>query len=337
MNNKKPNNFKYEVEKSEVEGLTLIKVKAVKGYFHVTLCDLGASIYDVFFLQRRMTLTPRFYSTFKRGDIYHGKTIGRVNGRIKDASIIVDSIKYQLDNNEGKNTLHGGRGGLSTKYFDYEVYDNENSLSVVFKYISPHLEAGFPEEAKFMVTYLFPKDVDLPMFFILFDGRVERLTPIKLTNHTYWCLGDPNIKNLKLDIKPKSYALYEEKSLLPLNMKKVQKLSNFKEKYLIDILKNENFENGLDNYFELTRKKGDNYPDLILSNDHSAMAIYTDFPGIHLYSDNKIDGEEYFHTKSKNHRAIAIEPSLSPFDPSLVDESHPFHHYISYQFFSLMK
>ena len=36
----KENVFNYKVETSEVDGLTFIKVTAVKGYFYVTLCDL---------------------------------------------------------------------------------------------------------------------------------------------------------------------------------------------------------------------------------------------------------------------------------------------------------
>ena len=323
--------IKYKIEEYESGGLSFIKVTAEKMYFNVTLCDLGASIYELFFYQRRMTLTPKYISDFKRSDLYHGKTIGRINGRIKNAKITVDGIDYFLDKNDGENTLHGGRGGLSNKYFEYRILEDKETIRVLFHYESPHLDAGFPEKVDIYVTYIFLKRFDFPVFYIVFDGVPERDTPLKLTNHTYWCLGDPNVKTLSLKLYSDSYATYDE-NLLYTGVKKTNKYPFFDDEMLYYVMKEE-FKDGIDNYFFLNKKHDKSRPCLLLENSHSGMAVYTNFDGIHLFTDNFEDGIEYFHTKSKKFRALAIEPSLSPNDPGIISKANPFHRYIIYEFY----
>ena len=39
----------------------------------------------------------------------HGAVIGRSANRIKDASFVIDGVKYQIPKNEGENNLHSDR------------------------------------------------------------------------------------------------------------------------------------------------------------------------------------------------------------------------------------
>ena len=338
MEKQKKNRFEYEVTTSEVDGLTFIKVKAVKGYFHVTFCDLGASIYDVFFLQRRMTLTPKFTSDFKRVNVYHGKTIGRVASRIKDAKIEVDGITYNLDPNEPPHTLHGGKCGISSRFFEHEVIEDDEALTILFKYFSPHLDAGFPEDVQFYVRYVFPKETAIPSFYVVFDALSERTTPIKLTNHTYWNLGESSIRTMQLEMNTERFVKVDPEDFILKDICKINRKDLFRNEHLFYIMKDEQFKDGLDNYFYFkANKKYPNYPQIVISNSHSAMAVFTDFPGAVLYTDNFEDGVNYFHTKTRKWRALAIEPCLEPADKGMIDQTHPFHHYINFQFFSMMK
>ncbi|MCR5505987.1 MAG: hypothetical protein K6F07_03240 [Bacilli bacterium] len=328
-------NINYKVEKSEIEGMTFLKVIAEKCYFNVTLCDLGASIYEVFFNQKRMTLTPRFPSDFKKTGVYHGKTIGRVANRIKDAKINIDGTQYSLDPNENGNTLHGGRNGISTKYFDYKIIDNNNIFIIEFHYVSPHLEAGFPETADIYVRYGFPKEFDTPHFYIVYDVDVDRKTPIKLTNHAYWNLGG-ELKDLSLSLNSNRYVKVNEKNLL---FEEIVKLSNgkgpaFNHTEVRRIIGTEHFPNGVDNYFYFLKGKDDEEKiQLVLENDHSAMIMFTNFPGVQLYTDNFYDETSFFKTKAHRRRAIAIEPSEDPFNSGNLNFGEHYHRFICYQFF----
>ena len=157
--------FKHSIRKEN--GLDIITVKRSDG-FKVVLTDLGASVYEVYFNNRLMTLTPKYLTDFKNPKLYHGKTIGRYANRIKDAKLFVAGQIFNLDPNEGKNTLHSGSMGFSNRYFEYEFRETENYFAVVFKYISPDLEAGFPGEMDIKVAYLFHK-LTFANFQILFE------------------------------------------------------------------------------------------------------------------------------------------------------------------------
>ncbi len=86
-------------------------------HLKITLCTLGASIFRIQYYGDDMVVTPKETSDFFRDDIYFGKTIGDVCGRI-----LVD----------GKVQLHGGSKGLSRKIFDYKT-NNHNEVVFVYE------------------------------------------------------------------------------------------------------------------------------------------------------------------------------------------------------------
>lgn len=44
---------------------------------------------------------------------YFGGIIGRVANRISNAKFNLDGVDYNLDKNDGNNTLHGGKSGYN--------------------------------------------------------------------------------------------------------------------------------------------------------------------------------------------------------------------------------
>ena len=80
-------------------------------------------------------------------------TIGRVADRIKNGTIKVKGKTYTLQKNNGKHTLHGGVEGLSNQFFDLNVVSNDKETKVIFTYLSPHLEGGFPGNLDIKVVY----------------------------------------------------------------------------------------------------------------------------------------------------------------------------------------
>ena len=77
--------------------MELIKLKNEK--LEVTLCDIGASIFRLLFDGTDMLVGPSNINDFLRKDLYFGKSIGRICGRIK--------------NNKGEIVLHGGIDGFA--------------------------------------------------------------------------------------------------------------------------------------------------------------------------------------------------------------------------------
>jgi aldose 1-epimerase len=117
---------------------------------------------------------------------YYGATIGRVAGRIADASFDIDGVTYHVDVNDPEGySLHGG--SFHEKKFEASLATANQS--VTFTYKSSDGEEGFPGELVAKVTYKLTEDNDLV---ISYEAKTDAPTLYNPTNHTYFNLsGDP--------------------------------------------------------------------------------------------------------------------------------------------------
>ncbi len=326
--------FRHSVKKDN--GIDIITVKRSDG-FKVVLTDLGASLYEVYFNDKLMTLTPKYMSDFKNPKLYHGKTIGRYANRIKDAKLFVAGQIFNLDPNEGKNTLHSGSMGFSNRYFDYEFRETENYFAVVFKYISPELEAGFPGEMDVKVAYLFHK-LQTANFQILFEAKTTYETVFRPTNHAYFSLGNESIEDVGLYINSDRYVVPDKDTLLPKRMEKLIPELDFDsncyaiKKGLVSERLLNTKAHGIDHYFRFKNNDNQASPVILLTDKSTTLTIHTNFDGVHIYSDNYEDDIVYKNTKKKVHRGLAIEPCDSPLKQNVLKPGEIFHKGIFYFF-----
>lgn len=113
---------------------------------------------------------------------YIGTTIGRVANRVSNAEFTIDDTTYYLDKNDGENSNHGGISGLNKKIFDYKILDDK----VIFTTVSPDGEGGFPGNLEISVSYSFTDDNEV---IIDYKAKSDKLTPVSLTNHSYFNLS----------------------------------------------------------------------------------------------------------------------------------------------------
>ena len=126
----------------------------------LALTSLGASIYSIKFCDELMTLTPQDYQDFAKDNIYYGKTIGPIPNRLKNGRIVINRKAYQLNTNEGKNTLHSSNIGLHQKMFDYEIIDKEEMTSVIFYYQKKNDKYNPSLELAFKIAYRFDAKIE---------------------------------------------------------------------------------------------------------------------------------------------------------------------------------
>jgi aldose 1-epimerase len=127
-------------------------------------------------------------------NIYLGATIGRVAGRIAKSKFQAQGLGIDLIANEHGNHLHGGREtALDRVYWAGKVVREDHSQSVIFTYISPSGEAGYPGELSIEVTYTL---TDQNQLIITYRAVTSAKTPINLTNHTYWNLHDSGASDI---------------------------------------------------------------------------------------------------------------------------------------------
>ena len=271
-------------------GLTFIEFDNEQG-LKVTFTTLGAAIYSIYFNDEIMTLTPVNSIDFLKESCYYGKTIGPVCGRIKNGLLNIDNNEYHYPINEGKNTLHSGINPLSQQIFQYEIKDNQIIFSTIFQNVF------------YKVIYTVTDS-------LLLEYVVNALsaTPIALTNHAYFCLGDDSIDNLYLKIHSHRFIEVDPSDLIPSI-----------ERGIISPLDFNNIKKVIDDinhpYLVNSKTKGYDHPlifdqekEVIIYNDRYQLTIITDYDSVLIYSDNYVDDIDVINTTSKTHRAIAIEP-----------------------------
>jgi aldose 1-epimerase len=86
---------------------------------------------------------------------YFGETIGRMSNRIKDATInSLNGRSYQLAQNNGPNSLHGGSAGFGKRLFKGpEPVERNGREAVRFTYVSPDGEEGYPGTIELQIWY----------------------------------------------------------------------------------------------------------------------------------------------------------------------------------------
>lgn len=118
------------------------------------------------------TLSPHF-----------GAIAGRFANRIAKGRIAIDGTSYQLDVNNGPNTLHGGR--KSFHKFVWEATAGEGE-AVILRHLSPDGDQGFPGALAAEVRYSLGSANELR---IDYEATTDKPTVVNLTNHSYFNLG----------------------------------------------------------------------------------------------------------------------------------------------------
>jgi aldose 1-epimerase len=142
--------------------------------------------------------------------LYLGCIVGRYAGRIANAEFKLIQKEYKLTANEGKNHLHGGFKGLNKVLWEGKVVKMDKRCSVVFRYVSPDGDQGYPGNLKVGVTYTLTDDNRLK---ISYEASTDKRTIINLTSHCYFNLAGQDggdVLNHKLMINADYYAPTED-------------------------------------------------------------------------------------------------------------------------------
>lgn len=170
---------------------------------HVTLTNYGARLVSLNVKGKDSTETDVIlgYDTaeeFKQNaSNYYGAIVGRYGNRIGNASFTLNGTTYELEKNNGENSLHGGTNGVYNRVWDVE---QASDTAITLVYTSPDGEAGYPGTATMKVTYSLTNEGGLV---IDYDGSTDKETVLNLTNHAYFNLngeGDQTILDHELQI-----------------------------------------------------------------------------------------------------------------------------------------
>ena len=114
---------------------------------------------------------------------YFGAITGRFANRIAEGKFALDGVTYQLDLNNGPNSLHGGLKG-----FDKQVWaakELEGGSALELSYRSPDGDQNFPGALDVKVVYTLTGANEL---FMDYSATTDKPTIVNLTNHSYFNL-----------------------------------------------------------------------------------------------------------------------------------------------------
>ena len=121
---------------------------------------------------------------------YFGATVGRYANRIAGGRFVLDGKSYQLPQNNGPNSLHGGNRGFDKRIWKAQPIETPAGPSLRLTYVSATGEEGYPGELTAHVTYRLDNDDRLT---IDYEATTTAPTPVNMANHAYYNLtGDPS-------------------------------------------------------------------------------------------------------------------------------------------------
>lgn len=227
---------------------------------------------------------------------FFGSFIGRHGNRIGDARFVLNGKTYELEKNDGKNNLHGGTPGYHKVMYQASTTDN----SVTFTRMSPDMEQGYPGNLDISVTYTLTDENELR---IDYKMRSDQDTLCNPTNHSYFNLKGHNggtITDHKLYIKANGFTETTE-DLIPNGtiIDVTGTPMDFRTKKTISQDIEADYQplkaaGGYDHNFVLDKKEGalEKIGEVSEDTTGRTMEIYTDLPGMQLYSGNFIEKED---------------------------------------------
>lgn len=254
---------------------------------------------------------------------FYGAIVGRYGNRIGNATFKLGGNTYQLEKNNDKNMLHGGKNGVYDKVWDVKSA-SENSITLA--YLSPDGEAGFPGNVNMKVTYTLNNDGGLE---IAYEGDTDKETVLNLTNHAYFNLngaGDSTILDHELWINANQLTEVT-KELIPTGKSLDVKGTAFdftSAKLIGKDINNQSqqlkFGKGYDHNFELNSKEAfAEVANVYAPKTGIEMKIFTTEPGLQFYSGNFMNSEEPKGKEGKSYpyrSALCLETQHFPDSPN---------------------
>ncbi|MGP1361386.1 MAG: aldose epimerase family protein [Candidatus Fimenecus sp.] len=219
-----------------------------------------------------------------------GKTVGRVANRISDKGINFDGKHFDITKNiNGEFTLHGNHE-YSKAVWNFKTGND----FVEFSYDSPNGAEGFPGKVENKVKFTFDgKKLEIKYF-----AKPSEKSPLNLTNHSYFNLGEESAEEHILSINADKITPLDKRLIptgefmyvrgTPLDFRMPKKIgegisSSFEQIRLA---------NGYDFNYVINDYNGELRPFayVISSSSKRSMRVYTDLPGVQLYTGNFLDG-----------------------------------------------
>lgn len=234
-------------------------------------------------------------SGYESGDGAFGATVGRNANRIGGAQIEINGVAYELEKNDNGNNLHSGYD-----YYQKRVWSTEGRTEnqITFLLHSPDGDQGYPGALDMRVTYLLDNENALN---IHYEAVPDRDTVINMTNHSYFNLNGHNsgtVLGHRVTLDADFFTPADAESIPTGEIRSVDGTPmDFRGGKLLEEEIDADYEplrfgSGYDHNWVL-KNEGSFAKVAEVTSDRSGigMEVYTDLPGVQMYTANFLDNE----------------------------------------------
>lgn len=180
-----------------VKGREVISFELIgRDGFQVNILSYGGIITDIIAPDREgrlenVVLKYMEISTYEKNPSYLGAIIGRTSGRICEGEVELEDREIEFDKNFGLHHGHGGKHGLSRRFWKYRESSGDDRITLHLSCISPDGEGNYPGNLMVRADYTVTDKNEL---IIGYYGISDKTTLLNLTNHSYFNLSG-NVKD----------------------------------------------------------------------------------------------------------------------------------------------
>ena len=253
-------------------------------------------------------------------DGYLGALIGRCGNRIAKGKFAIDGADFQVGVNDGENSLHGGIHGFNEKIWMATESGTKDEPSLILSIVSPAGEEGYPGTLRVDVVYTLTAQNGLV---IHYEAVSDEKTVVNLTNHAYfnvngchagsaeeltlWMDSDFYTPN-GADCMPNGEV--HSVSGTPFDFRMPKKLGQDMDSDFDQI----KLFGGYDHNMILAGNGFRRCAELYGEKSGIAMEMYTDLPGVQLYTSNALsenrNGKDGL--PHKKHQGVCLETQYVP-------------------------
>lgn len=249
-----------------------------------------------------------------------GALIGRNSNRLANAEFELNGKTYRLCKNDGNNNLHGGEeNSFRMKIWDAIEQDGIEP-ALILSLQSPDGEEGFPGNAEVEVTYTLTKENVLQ---IDYQGSCDTDTLMNLTNHSYFNMnghdsGAVDGHSIQLDCDfytPNTDECMPTGEILSVNDTAFDLRAGKKMEEVFASQENQiAMFGGFDHNFCLRGRGYRKAGSFTGEKTGICMEIYTDLPGIQIYSGNWLNEEDVYKNGALyvKHQGVCFETQAFP-------------------------
>jgi aldose 1-epimerase len=278
-----------------------------------------------------------------------GALLGRNANRIAGGCFVLDGYQYRLPKNDGDSTLHGGPIGFDKVMWKVISGSSRPAQTLTLSYLSPDGDQGFPGDLSVEAVYRLDED----SLWLELSANTTKATPVSLSAHPYFNLagaesGDvlAHVTTIMADAflptDDRQIPTGEIRSVAgtPFDFRKPTPLGARIRRPDPQLI----YGNGYDHCFVLGDGQARS-PRLSASvgdpTSGRVLEIYTNQPGMQLYSGNKLDGSVVGRggVIYRQSAGFALEPQGFPdaphhpnFPSTILRPGESYHAVIRYRF-----